>query len=106
MDLELNKKQLCFAVIIDNKRVNSSIMNDKDSRGRYRDYTQRIIIKKVIDRLIKDNKIDPNLPVKLIIRIDQQATATNTNRAFVKDIEEELVLGMTNLEYNITRCAS
>ena len=34
MDLELNKKQLCFAVIIDNKRVNSSIMNDKDSRGR------------------------------------------------------------------------
>ena len=97
----LIKKQICFAVIIDNKRVNSSIMNDKNFRGRYRDYAQRIIIKKVIDRLIQDNKIDPKLPVKLIIRIDQQATATNTNRAFVKDIEQELIVGMTNLEYNI-----
>lgn len=96
----LIKKETCFAVIIDNKRVNTSIMNDKESRGRYRDYTQRIIIKMVIDKLIKDGKIDPNSPVKLIIRIDQQATATNTNRAFVKDIEKELKVGMINLEYN------
>lgn len=96
----LIKKETCFAVIIDNKRVNSSIMNDKDSRGRYRDYTQRIIIKKVVDKLIKDGKIEPNLPVKLIIRIDQQATATNTNREFVKDIEKELTVGIYNLEYN------
>ena len=42
----LIKKETCFAVIIDNKRVNPLIMNDKDSRGRYRDYTQRILIKK------------------------------------------------------------
>lgn len=97
----LIKKETCFAVIIDNKRVNSSIMNDKNSRGRYRDYTQRIIIKKVIIQLIKDKKINSNLPVKLIIRIDQQATATNTNRDFVKDIEKELTIGMTNLEYNV-----
>lgn len=96
----LIKKETCFAVIIDNKRVNSSIMNDKNFRGRYRDYTQRIIIKKVIDKLIKDGYVDPNLPVKLIIRIDQQATATNTNRDFVKDIEKELTIGMTNFEYN------
>ena len=97
----LIKKQTCFAVVIDNKRVNSSIMNYKDSRGRYRDYTQRIIIKKVINKLIQEGKINPNLPVKLIIRIDQQATATNTNRSFVKDIEKELTIGMTNFEYNI-----
>lgn len=45
-------------------------MDDKESRGRYRDYAQRIIIKKVIDRLIKEGKINPNLPIKLIIRID------------------------------------
>ena len=97
----LIKKETCFAVIIDNKRVNTSIMADKESRGRYRDYTQRIIIKKVIDKLIKDGKIDPNLPVKLIIRIDQQATATNTNRAIVKDIEKELTVGIINLEHNM-----
>ncbi len=63
-------------------------MDDKEYRGRYRDYAQRIIIKKVIDRLIKDGKINPNLPIKLIIRIDQQATATNTNRDFVKILKK------------------
>lgn len=98
----LIKKEICFAVIINNRKVNTSIMNNKESRGRYRDYTQRLVIKKVVDKLIKDGKIDPNLPVKLIIRIDQQATATNTNRAFINDIEKELTVGMTNLEYNIT----
>ena len=97
----LIKKETCFAVIIDNKRVASDIMNDKESRGRYRDYTQRIIIKKVINKLIKDGQINPNKPVKLIIRIDQQATATNANRAFVRDIKKELTIGMTNLEFNI-----
>ncbi len=44
----LTKKKTSFAVIIDNKRVASAIMNDKESRGRYRNYTQRIIIKKLI----------------------------------------------------------
>lgn len=97
----LIKKETCFAVIIDNKRIIESIMKDKESRGRYRDYAQRIIIKKVVDNLIKEKKIDPTLPVKLIIRIDQQATATNTNREFIKDIEKELTKGMTNFEYNI-----
>ena len=96
----LIKKETCFAVIIDNKKVNSSIMNNKDSRGRYRDYTQRRIIKNILDKLIKDEKINPNLPVKLIIRIDQQATSTNTNREFIKDIEKELTVGIINLEYN------
>ncbi len=97
----LIKKETCFAVIIDNKKVCSSIMNNKVSRGRYRDYTQRIIIKKVIQKLISNKVINPNLNVKLVIRIDQQATATNTNRDFVSDIEKELTVGMTNFEYNI-----
>lgn len=61
-------------------------MNNKDSRGRYRDYTQRIVIKKVVENLIKNEKINSSMPIKLIIRIDQQATATDTNREFIKDV--------------------
>jgi len=97
----LIKKENCFAVIINNKKVNDSIMKSKDARGRYRDYAQRIVIKKVIDYLLKERKINPNVRVKLIIRIDQQATATDTNRKFVNDIKKELTVGMINLEYNI-----
>lgn len=98
----LIKKEFCFAIIINNRKVNDDIMNDKNSRGRYRDYTQRILIKRVVDGLIKNGRINPNKPIKLIIRMDQQATATNTNRELVLDIEKELTKGMTNLEYNIT----
>ena len=76
-------------------------MKSKDARGRYRDYAQRIVIKKVIDYLLKERKINPNVRAKLIIRIDQQATATDTNRKFVNDIKKELTVGMINLEYNI-----
>lgn len=94
------KKETCFAVIINNKKVNQNIMNDKNSRGRYRDYTQRILIKRVLSYLIKEGMINPKQPVKLVIRIDQQATSTNTNREFIEDIFKELTKGMLNLEYN------
>ena len=58
------------------------------------------MIKLVLKELINTNKINPNHPVKLIIRIDQQATVTNTNRNFVDDIIKELKVGMFNFEYN------
>lgn len=98
----LIKKEECFAVVINNSKINKNIMDDKNSRGRYRDYAQRRIIKNAIKNLINNGKIDPNLPVKLIVRIDQQGTSTNTNRDFVDDIKKELKEGMINSEYNMT----
>lgn len=96
----LIKKEICFAVIINNKKVNENIMNNKASRGRYRDFTQRVIIKKVMDKLIKSHLINPYIPIKLIIRIDQQATITNANEFFLNDIYKELTKGIKNFAYN------
>lgn len=95
------KKEQAFAVIIDNAMVNDSIMMSKSSRGRYRDYAQRLIIRRVIAYLIKEGRICPDLPVNLVIRIDQQATTTDVDRKFVMDIERELVVGMKNFDYNM-----
>jgi len=97
----LIKKEHCFAVIIRNHMVKKDIMDDNSSRGRYRDYAQRLIIKNVINSLIKKNIIDPNKPIKLIIRIDQQSTATDTNREFVNDIKKELTEGFYNYRYDV-----
>lgn len=97
----LIKKENCYAVIINNHNVSEKIMNNKTSRGRYRDYAQRLVIKNVIFNLIKNNEIDPKKPVKLIIRIDQQATSTDTNRKFVNDIRKELTKGIHNYKYDI-----
>ena len=96
----LIKNEFCFAIIVNNHHVNDNIMNDKKSRGRYRDFAQRLIIKKVIEKLIKDKIIDSNKPINLEIKIDQQGTATNTNRTFIRDIKKELSAGIVNFNYN------
>lgn len=97
----LIKQEYCSAIIINNKKVEESIMNNKKSRGRYRDYVQRILIKRIIEKLIKEEKIDPNKNIELIIRIDQQATSTDTNRRFIEDIEKELTKGINNYKCNV-----
>lgn len=97
----LIKQEYCYAIIINNKKVEESIMNNKKSRGRYRDYAQRILIKRIIEKLIKEEKVNPNKNIELIIRIDQQATSTDTNRKFIKDIEKELTKGFNNYKCNV-----
>lgn len=97
----LIQKELCFAVMIHNEKVKASIMENKNARGRYRDYAQRIVIKRILEYCIQKKIINPNVPLKLIVRIDQQATSTDTHRAFIADIQKELIEGMVNLEYHM-----
>lgn len=97
----LINKSTTFAVAINNSKVNDNIMLNKNSRGRFRDYCQRRIIKNVIQYLISNQKINPNEPIELIIRIDQQGTSTDTNRAFSYDIKHELTDGIYNINYEL-----
>lgn len=97
----LIKKSITFAVIIDNHKVNENIMNNKSSRGRFRDYCQRRIIKEILQNMFSRNLIDPYRPIELIIRIDQQGTSTDTNRLFTYDIRHELTDGIYNLNYDL-----
>ncbi len=97
----LIKKSVTYAVAINNAKVNDNIMENKNSRGRFRDYCQRRIIKNSIQYLINQKLIDPYMPIELIIRIDQQGTSTDTNRAFVYDIYHELTDGIYNLSYDL-----
>ncbi len=95
------QKEICFAVVIHNQKIKKSIMENKNARGRYRDYAQRLLIKRVLEYCIQNQYINPFLPIKLIIRIDQQATSTDTHREFIFDIQKELTQGMTNFEYRM-----
>jgi len=98
----LIKKEFNFAVILVIKKINSDIMVNKNRRGRFRDYAQKRVVKAILTELIKRNKINPNLSLKLIIRIDQQGTSTDTNRMFTSDIHNELVNGTYNYNYRKT----
>jgi hypothetical protein len=65
----LLKKQNLFGVFIDNHSLYNFIINDKASRGRYVDYAQKRIIKKIIITLIKENILNINKDIKLNIKI-------------------------------------
>lgn len=97
----LIKKTNTFAIVINNHKVNENIMSSKSSRGRFRDYCQRRIIKEILQSMLSKNLIDPYKPTKLIIRIDQQGTSTDTNRAFTYDIQHELTDGIYNVNYDL-----
>ncbi len=97
----LVKRQTNYAVIINNQKITSNKMETKQERGRFRDYCQRRIIKEILKFYIQKGNINPNNPVKLIIRIDQQGTSTDTNRQFVEDIKKELTIGHVNFNYQI-----
>lgn len=97
----LIKKSITFAIVINNHKVNENIMNSKSSRGRFRDYCQRRIIKEILQNMRTKKLIDPYKPIELVIRIDQQGTSTDTNRAFTYDIQHELTDGIYNLNYDL-----
>ena len=94
------KKYYTIGCIIENHQIFDYIMNETASKGRYLDYALRRLIKSVIKDLIKNKKINPNLPVKLIINIDEQSTKSNGYYDLKEGIKEELLHGIYNFNYN------
>lgn len=94
------KKYYTIGCIISNARIFDYIMRDKASKGRYIDYAIRRLVKEVIKNLIKNNKIDPNLPVKIVLNIDEQSTKSNGYYGLKDGIIEELLHGISNFNYN------
>lgn len=94
------KKYYTIGCIIENQQIFDYIMKEPASKGRYLDYALRRLIKATIKDLIKEGKINPNLPVKLIINIDEQSTKSNGYYELKEGIKEELFYGIYNFNYN------
>lgn len=89
-----------IACMVKNQLVYDSILSDKAAKGRYLDYVLRRTIKDVISNLIKLNKIDPNKPLRLILNIDEQTTKSNGYYNLKDGLNEELVHGIINFNYD------
>ena len=98
--INLCKQYHTYAVIIDNSRVYDSILSSKASKGRYTDYAQKRIIKKVIEKYIDTGKINPQDNLTLHINIDQQTTKSNGYYTLQESICEELHRGIINFDYS------
>lgn len=96
----LIKKENNYGVFIKNKKVFEPIMQNKASRGRFCDYAQKRIIKEIVLYSINNNLINPNKPLKLIIKIDECKTKSNGYYNLRNSIYEELVNGVINFDYS------
>lgn len=93
------KKYSIICCIINNDKVYPSIKSNTASRGRFLDYSLKLLIKQTVKGLIKENRINPDLPVKLVINIDEQTTKTNGYYNLRDGIFEELKYGIFNYNY-------
>lgn len=93
------KKYTVVACIINNEKVYNHIISNKASRGRYCDYALRRTIKEIIIGLIKERRIDPYKPIKIILNIDEQTTKSNGYYNLKEGLIEELKYGITNFNY-------
>ena len=93
------KRYSILCCIINNSKVYDSIKENTASRGRFLDYAVKMLIKETVKGLIKEKRINPNIPVKLVINIDEQTTKTNGYYNLKDSIVEELKYGIFNYNY-------
>ncbi|MBL8121526.1 DUF3800 domain-containing protein [Candidatus Saccharibacteria bacterium] len=94
-----NYNSLDCAVNIDN--VYPSILENKLSVHRYKDYVLKRLIKIEIERLISAGSVDPFRAAALRVYIDQQHTSTDGYYTLSESISEELNHGIHNFEYGV-----
>lgn len=97
--LNMIKKEHTYGVLINNSKVYDHIMNDKASKGRYLDYTRKIIVKDLLQHLITNHLIDPHDDICITINCDQQSTASNGYYSLEDSIYEEIKHGISNFNY-------
>lgn len=91
-----------YATTIYNREIPKAVLDVKHSRGRRRDYYQKRVIKEILVRLINDKDINPYLPLKLYVYIDESPQSTNGIYDLKTSIIEELVYGICNNDYGKT----
>ena len=94
------KKYSTLSCIINNDKIYPNIKSNTASRGRFLDYSLKLLIKQTVKELIRENRINADYPIKLIINIDEQTTKTNGYYNLRDGIIEELKYGILNYNYS------
>lgn len=95
------KNEESVGLTVDIKRVHDSILNNKKSIHRYKDYVLKRLVKDKMEDLIGHGLIDPEQDIKLRICVDEQGTATNGIYNFKESVYEELKIGINNFNYGV-----
>ena len=79
--------------------VYNSIMSDKKSICRYKDYVLKRCIKAKLEELIKQGEIKSDEDIVIEVNVDEQLTATDGYYSLQDSIREELQHGIVNFDY-------
>lgn len=93
------KNEISFSVSVNLSSVQESIMTNKKSRQRFKDYALKRVVKNLFKKLIEQGVISKNDDIELFVNIDQQGFATNGLYGLGDGILEELKYGITNFNY-------
>lgn len=100
------KKYYILCCIINNNKVYPNIKEDTASRGRFLDFSLKLLVKQTIKGLIKEKKINPYLPIKLVINIDEQTTKTKECAREITKIYSSRVYTYGNKKIGLSFCDS
>lgn len=93
------KKYFVISLIIRNDKVYKHIITNKAAKGRFTDYGIRRLIKEVIIKMIELKIINPYIPLRININIDEQSTKSNGYYNLKDGLIEELKYGIINYDY-------
>ena len=98
---EIVKRYNSIDVAVNLDNVYPSILENKLSVHRYKDYVLKRLVKAEVERLITSGEIDPYRPAMLKVYIDQQHTSTDGYYTLAESISEELNHGIHNFNYGM-----
>ena len=100
--LNFNKKYDTSVAVVSNYKIKDSIFDSKASKGRFKDYIIKREVKRIVENLISQNRINSHQPVKLVLNLDEQSTVSNGYYDLESSIKEELQFGIMNYDYGIS----
>lgn len=99
--LNFIKKYDTSVAVVSNYQLKDYIFDSKASKGRFKDYVIKREVKKIVENLISQNRINSKQPVELILNLDEQSTISNGYYDLESSIKEELQFGILNYDYGI-----
>lgn len=88
-----------LACVVHIPRIREATKATARSRHRFKDYALKVAVKRKLETLINQGKIDATRHTELNVYIDEQHTATDGLYSLEESMREEFVNGIVNLDY-------
>lgn len=93
--------EIKFSIVVNIGKVHDRIFGEKRSKQRYLDYVYKVGLKKVLQRLVADCKIETTEVETISIFTDEHSTATNGKYELREALLNEFKYGTFNQDWNI-----